>query len=87
MASWLAIAGLTIGLTLVAERRVRNALLGAALVAATTVALFQLGAFVAQGFLEPFWMIAVATSGVVTFVVSLVTYLGVRRVRSRARHS
>ncbi len=87
MASWLVILGITIGLTFVVEPRVRAAPLVAAIVATLTVALFQLGAFVAQGFLDPFWMIAVATSGVVAFVVSLVACLVRRRVRSRAQRS
>lgn len=74
--------------TAVASHWVLRSFPVATLLATTTaVALFQVVAFAHLGYLDPFFMVAVATSSVVCFVVSLLVgwvFVVMRRRKGKA---
>ena len=81
MHSYIIVAVLSFTLTILLDRWIRNPILTVCVAGSAASALFQLGAYVQLGYLEPFFPIAVTMSTLLALAVSAVVLFAYRRLR------
>lgn len=84
---WLVLLFIAVVAALVWHILLRSFLFATLLASTTSVVLFQVAAYLYAGYLDPFFLIAVATSSVICLLVSIVSGMLVRgssRGRNRA---
>jgi len=75
---WLVLLSISAGSAWVWHILLRSFLLASLLATATSVVLFQVAAYLHAGYLDPFFLIAVATSTAICLVVAVVVGMLVR---------
>lgn len=75
---WLALLSIAAGSALVWNILLRSFLLATLLATITSVVLFQVAAYLHVGYLDPFYLIAVATSSVICLFVAVAVGMLVR---------
>lgn len=77
----LVFAAICVACSIAAHMLVRTFWIASALSVVTAVPLFQFAAYLHIGFLDPFWPIAVVTTGVVSLAATVAIGAAIRRIR------